>query len=59
MVTVNGTIVSLDKLSLRGANIQASPVDLPPLHGTTQTVQLPLLVTAQDFEIYQGCVATA
>ena len=34
-VTVNGTIVSPGKLSLRGANIEASPVDLPPLHDTT------------------------
>jgi len=58
-VTVNGTIVSLGKLSLRGANIEARPVDLPPLYGTTQTVQLPLFVTADGFRIRQGCVASA
>ncbi len=44
---------------MRGANIQASPVDLPPLYGTTRTVQLPLFVTEDNFEVDQGCVVTA
>ncbi len=58
-VSVYGTIVTSSRLRMRGANIQARPVDLPPLHGTTEVVQLPLFVTANDFEVDQGCVASA
>jgi hypothetical protein len=47
-VTIRGALYSSGDVVLSGTNIRFQPVSLPALYGSTQPVQLPVLVAADD-----------
>jgi hypothetical protein len=55
-VSVHGTLLtersSNGDLFFYGKRIQLRPVDLPPLFGTSEPVQLPVVVCGDDFQVH-------
>jgi len=55
-VKIQGTVVANGggDVYITGRNVHLSPVDLPPLEGTSEPIQLPVLMPEDDFRIYPG-----
>jgi hypothetical protein len=56
-VTLRGTLIVADDLTVQGTNSQLSAPDLPALYGSTTPIQLPVL-QCEDFTVSGGCNAT-
>ncbi len=55
--SLRGTLIVKNKLKLDGTAISITPVDMPPLNGTTNPVRLPS-VLADELEVKDGAAAT-
>lgn len=55
--TIRGTVISRDQVLLSGGTIDVGTIDLLPLHGEEEPVQLPAVV-ARDFFLDAVCGAT-
>ncbi len=51
--SVRGTLIVHNNLTLRGTSIEISPVELLPLHGTTEPIRLPTIL-AKNLEVESG-----
>jgi len=53
-VSVQGTIIADGTVSIDGVNVSLQSPSLPALDGATQPVQLPAVITGDDFQVSAG-----
>jgi len=58
LLTRSNWFFGTGSIMVSGQNIQFTPVDLPPLDGTTTPVRLPTAVTINDFRVQPASSAT-
>jgi len=58
LFTRGSGVLGSGAIYVNGQGIQFTPVNLPPLYGTTPPVRLPLAVAADSFRIYPGSTVT-
>lgn len=54
--SIRGTLIVQHDLIIDGTNVEISPVELLPLHGTTDPIYLPTIL-ARDLEVESGATA--
>lgn len=57
---IQGTVLTTasGSVNIRGTNVQVTPVDLLPLHGTTAAVRLPIIIAQGDLRVCAGASGT-